>query len=63
MKHRSLTTLREKLVKIAARVVAHSRYVIFHAVPKRPFRTILERIRRQRSRQRGNPTIGDRIMR
>ena len=38
MKHWSLTTLREKLIKIGAKVVAHSRYVIFQmaevAVPK-----------------------------
>ena len=48
----SLTTLREKLIKIGAKVVAHSRYVIFQmaevAVPKRLFRVILERIRRLR---------------
>lgn len=29
MKHWSLTTLREKLVKIRAKVVAHARYVTF----------------------------------
>ena len=50
MKHWSLTTLREKLIKIGAKVVAHSRYVVFQmaevAVPKRLFRAILERIRR-----------------
>ena len=52
VKHWSLTTLREKLIKIAAKVVAHSRYIIFQmaevAVPKRLFRAILERIRRLR---------------
>ncbi len=52
VKHWSLTTLREKLIKIGAKVVTHSRYVIFQvaevAVPKRLFRTILERIRRLR---------------
>ena len=50
VKHWSLTTLREKLVKIGAKVVRHARYVIFQmaevAVPRRLFRTILERIRR-----------------
>ena len=29
VKHWSLTTLREKLIKIGAKVVTHSRYVIF----------------------------------
>lgn len=52
VKHWSLTTLREKLIKIGAKVVAHSRYVIFQmaelAVPKGLFRAILERIRRLR---------------
>ena len=50
--HRSLTTLREKLIKIGAKVVTHARYVIFQmaevAVPKQLFRAILERIRRLR---------------
>ncbi len=52
VRHWSLTTLREKLVKIGAKVVTHARYVIFQmaevAVPKRLFRVILERIRRLR---------------
>lgn len=52
VKHWSLTTLREKLIKIGAKVVTHSRYVIFQmaevAVPKGLFRAILERIRRLR---------------
>ena len=50
VKHWSMTTLREKLIKIGAKVVAHSRYVIFQmaevAVPRGLFRAILERIRR-----------------
>ena len=50
--HWSLTTLREKLVKIGAKVVKHSRYVIFQmaevAVPQQLFWAILERIRRLR---------------
>jgi len=44
--------LREKLIKIGAKVVTHARYVIFQmaevAVPKRLFRAILERIGRLR---------------
>jgi len=50
VKHWSLTTLREKLIKIGAKVITHARYVSFQmaevAVPKRLFRAILERIRR-----------------
>jgi hypothetical protein len=50
--HRSLTTMREKLVKIGAKVVEHSRYVIFQmaevAVPRVLFEQILRRIRRLR---------------
>jgi hypothetical protein len=52
VKHWSLTTLREKLIKIGAKVVAHSRYVVFQmaevAIPRGLFRAILERIRRLR---------------
>ena len=50
VEHWSLTTLREKLVKIGAKVVSHSTYVIFQmaevAVPKDLFGAILERIGR-----------------
>jgi hypothetical protein len=50
--HWSLTTLREKLIKIGAKVVHHARYVIFQmaevAVPKRLFAAILRRIARLR---------------
>jgi len=46
----SLTTLRDKLIKIGAKVVHHARYVTFQlaevAVPRRLYRAILERIRR-----------------
>jgi hypothetical protein len=46
----SLTTLREKLVKIGAKVTWHSKYVFFQlaevAVPRRLFAAILERIGR-----------------
>ncbi len=52
VKHWSLTTLREKLIKIGAKVVNHARYVIFQmakvAIPRRLFRAILERIQRLR---------------
>jgi transposase-like protein len=43
-----LTTLREKLIKIGAKVVRHARQVIFQmaevAIPRELFRAILERI-------------------
>ena len=52
VKHWSLTTLREKLIKIGAKVVTTARYVTFQmaevAVPRKLFRAILERIRRLR---------------
>ena len=48
VRHRSLTMLREKLIKIGAKVVRHSKYVIFQmaevAVPHELFAAILERI-------------------
>ena len=48
----SLTTLREKLVKIGARIVRHGRYVVFQlaevAVPRLLFEKILSRIARLR---------------
>jgi hypothetical protein len=48
VEHWSLTSLREKLVKIGAKVVAHGRYVTFQmaeiAVPRDLFRKILRRI-------------------
>ena len=50
VKHWSLTTLREMLIKIGAKVVTHSRYVIFQmaevAVPRELFAAILQRIQR-----------------
>ncbi len=50
MKSWTMTTLREKLIKIGAKVVRHAKYVTFQmaevAVPRRLFRAILERIRR-----------------
>lgn len=50
VKHWSLTTLREKLIKIGAKVARHARYVTFQmaevAIPRRLFATILRRIGR-----------------
>ena len=47
-----LTTLREKLIKIGAKMIQHARYVVFQmaevAIPRRLFRAILDRIRRLR---------------
>jgi hypothetical protein len=52
VEHWSLTTIREKLVKIGAEVVAHGRYVTFQmaevAVLRDLFRDILRRIDRLR---------------
>ncbi len=54
VEHWSLTTLREKLVKIGAKVVSHGRYVTFQlaevAVPRNLFREILRRIDELRRR-------------
>ena len=48
----TLTTLREKLIKIGAKVVRHSKYIIFQlaevAVPRTLFAAILTRIGRLR---------------
>ena len=53
VKHWTLTTLREKLIKIGAKVVRHSKYVFFQmaevAVPRKLFAAILERIQRLRA--------------
>lgn len=50
VKHWTLTTMRDKLVKIGAKIVRHARYVTFQlaevAVPRDVFRQILNRIRR-----------------
>ncbi len=49
VKHWSLTTLREKLIKIGAKIVRRARYVTFQmaevAIPRDLFRGILSRIR------------------
>ncbi len=60
VRHWSLTTLREKLVKIGAKVVRHAKYVTFQlaevAVPRKLFRTILRRIAKLRlAGPRGSP--------
>ena len=50
VKHWSLTTLREKLVKIGAKVTRHAKYVTFQlaevAVTRRLFAAIFDRIER-----------------
>jgi len=50
VKHWTLTTMRDKLVKIGAKIVRHARYVTFQlaevAVPRNLLRQILNRIRR-----------------
>jgi len=50
VKHWTLTTLRDKLIKIGGKMVHHARYVTFQlaevAVPRWLYRAILERIRR-----------------
>jgi hypothetical protein len=52
VEHWSLTTLREKVVKIGAKVVRHARYVVFQlaevATPRELFAAILGRIARLR---------------
>ena len=44
----SLTSLREKLIKIGAKVVSHGRYVTFQmaevAIPRHVFASIMQRI-------------------
>ena len=54
VEHWSLTTLREKLVKIGARIVRRGRYVVFQlaevTVPRVLFADVLRRIDRLRSR-------------
>jgi hypothetical protein len=54
VEHWSLTTLREKLVKIGARIVRHGRYVVFQlaevTVPRALFAEIPRRIDRLRLR-------------
>ena len=53
VKHWSFTTLREKLIKIGAKIVSHDRYVTFQmaevAVSRRMFGQILSVIARLRA--------------
>ncbi len=53
----TLTTLREKLIKIGARIVRHGRYLVFQlaevAVPRALFSNILRRI----ARLQGPPVV------
>ena len=55
VRHWSLTTLREKLIKIGAKIVRHARYVTFQmaevAIPRQLFREILQNIARLRTRR------------
>jgi hypothetical protein len=48
MERWSLTSLREKVVKIGAKVIAHARYTVFQmaevAMPRDLFRRVLEMI-------------------
>ena len=52
VRHWTLTTLREKLIKIGAKVVRHSRKIVFQmaevAVPRELFRDILRSIEQLR---------------
>ncbi len=54
VEHWSLTTLREKLVKIGAKVVRHGRYVTFQlaevAVPRNLFQKTIDLIKDLRRR-------------
>lgn len=53
IKEWSLTSLREKLIKIGAKVVSHGRYVTFKmaevAIPRQLFAAIMQRIAELRS--------------
>ena len=53
MKPQTLATLWEKLIKIGAKAMAHSRYAFFQvaevAVPRKLFAAILDRIQRLRA--------------
>ena len=50
VKHWTLSTLRERMIKIGAKVVHYFRYMTFQlaevAIPRRLYRTILNRISR-----------------
>ena len=52
VKHWMLSSLREKLIKIGAKVIHHAKYITFQmaevAIPRRMFRTMLKRVERLR---------------
>ena len=52
VKHWMLSALREKLIKIGAKVVHHAKYITFQmaevAIPREMFRTMLRRVERLR---------------
>ena len=56
----TLTSLREKLIKIGAKVVSHGRYITFQmaevAIPRDMFAELLRRIAALRSRPAPSPT-------
>jgi len=58
----SLTSLREKLIKIGAKVVGHGRYVTFQmaevAVPRQMFQKILRLIARLRAPPHRHDRLG-----
>jgi DDE family transposase len=60
----SLTSLREKLIKIGAKVVSHGRYVTFQmaevAIPRQLFAAIMQRIAALRSPPDGNGNMSSR---
>ena len=53
--HWSLSTLREKLVKIGARIVGHGRYVVFQLAELAVSRALFAVISRRIDRLRGSP--------
>jgi hypothetical protein len=53
----SLTTLRERLVKIGARIVRHARYMIFQLAEVAVSRTLFAAILRRIDRLRGPPMV------
>ena len=61
VKHWSLTTLREKLIRIGAKLIHRGRYAMFQlagvAVPRHLYRTILRRIARLREAVLPPPVI------
>src|SRR6266568_8732287 len=61
----SLTSLREKLIKIGAKVVSYGRYVAFQmaevAVPRQMFQEILSLIARLRAPPRQHEEPGDQM--